>query len=126
MPNRCDRVGPYSQQIGPKSQNRKAVGCGKMLYTVQFRIIPHMELTMNVMHSQQAIGWPAATIEIGKSTWENGTEGSIRLRFNNSKGGFNRQSPEVPQWALPELLEAAIQQGFITKKLVAEILARNL
>jgi hypothetical protein len=80
---------------------------------------------MEVKHSQPAIGYPAAAIETGRATWDNG-ELSIRLRCPNVNGGFSTGSPEVPQWALLEFIPVALAQGLITPKELAEMLAKAL
>jgi hypothetical protein len=80
---------------------------------------------MQVTHSQPAIGYPAASIEVGRSTWDN-AERSIRLRCPSANGGFSRGSPEVPEWCIEEFLAVALAQGLITPKKVARILARAL
>jgi hypothetical protein len=83
---------------------------------------------MNVLYHQQAVGWPLARIEFGVPTWDhNPGERSVRVWSPNVNGGFNRAgSPEVPIWAVYEILEVALKQGAISPKRVLEIVTNSL
>jgi hypothetical protein len=61
-------------------------------------------------------------IELGKSTWDK-DEDSIRLRFENSNGGFNpHASSELPIWGLNELMKAWIGHGEVNSQQAGELI----
>lgn len=77
---------------------------------------------MKVTHTEPAKANDKAKIEIGESSWKDGTK-SIRLRWDREGGGFDPiSSSELPVWGLKELVLTAASQRLLTPDDVTELI----
>lgn len=65
---------------------------------------------------------PDHKIQIGRSSWDNGSEQSVRSYYTNENGGFNYAgSAEVSTTDLTAMVEFAVARGHMTEEQIETI-----
>jgi hypothetical protein len=68
---------------------------------------------MDILHQEEAQIHEDCEIQIGRSSWQNGVDISMRFAWRTRTGSWARGG-EFPLSALPQMFEAAIREGYIT------------